>query len=134
RYLQVSVSPDRHLALVEALPTGDSHDPQSLAAVRKLRSREVPAVFGGTDAIVRVTGKTAEEVDYTALMDYWLPRIIALVLGLSFVLLTIAFRSIVLPLKAIVLNLLSVGAAYGLLVLVFHDGVGHGFLGFHKPR
>src|SRR5438876_437023 len=60
------------------------------------------------------------------------PRIVALVLGLSFVLLTIAFRSIVLPLKAILLNLLSVGAAYGLLVLVFQDGIGNGILGFSK--
>jgi RND superfamily putative drug exporter len=129
---QLSISPDRRLALVEALPVGDSRDRRSLAAVRALRSDEVPAVFRGSPATVRVTGETAEEIDYTALMDYWLPRILALVLGLSFVLLTIAFRSIVLPLKAILLNLLSVGAAYGLLVLVFQDGVGDGLLGFHK--
>jgi RND superfamily putative drug exporter len=129
---QLSLSPDRRLALVEALPVGDSRDRRSLAAVRMLRRDEVPAVFGGSSATVRVTGETAEEIDYTALMDYWLPRILALVLGLSFVLLTIAFRSIVLPLKAILLNLLSVGAAYGLLVLVFQDGIGDGLFGFHK--
>jgi uncharacterized membrane protein YdfJ with MMPL/SSD domain len=131
RYPDLSISPDRRLALVEVLPAGDSRDRRALAAVRELRSREVPAVFGGTDANVRVTGETAEEVDYTDLMDFWLPRIVALVLGLSFVLLTIAFRSIVLSLKAILLNLLSVGAAYGLLVLVFQEGVGNGLFGFH---
>ena len=132
RDTQITISPDRRLALVEAIPVGDSRDRRSLAAVRALRSSEVPVVFGGTNADVRVTGETAEEIDYTALMDYWLPRIVALVLGLSFVLLTIAFRSIVLPLKAILLNLLSVGAAYGLLVLVFQDGIGNGILGFSK--
>jgi RND superfamily putative drug exporter len=79
-----------------------------------------------------VTGETAEEIDYTELMDFWLPRIIAFVLALSFLLLTIAFRSIVLPLKAILLNLLSVGAAYGLLVLVFEKGIGNELLGLRE--
>ena len=132
RYVQLSVSPDRRLALVEALPVGDSHDRRSLAAVRDLRAREVPAVFAGTGATVRVTGKTAEEIDYTDLMDVWLPRIIAIVLALSFLLLTIAFRSLALALKAILLNLLSVGAAYGLLVFVFQHGVASGLVGLHR--
>jgi uncharacterized membrane protein YdfJ with MMPL/SSD domain len=131
RFPQVTTSPDKRFVLVEALPVGDSRDSASLAAVEELRNEEVPKVFGGTGAILRVTGETAEEIDYTALMDFWLPRIIAFVLCLSFVLLTIAFRSIVLAVKAILLNLLSVGAAYGLLVLVFQDGVGNGLLGFH---
>jgi putative drug exporter of the RND superfamily len=131
RFPQVSTSPDQRLELVEALPVGDSRDRASLAAVRALRREEVPKVFAGTGATVRVTGETAEEIDYTELMDFWLPRIIAFVLCLSFVLLTIAFRSVVLALKAIFLNLLSVGAAYGLLVLVFQHGVGNALLGFH---
>jgi uncharacterized membrane protein YdfJ with MMPL/SSD domain len=132
RYPQVSTSPDERLTLVEVLPAGDSRDRGALDGVRELRSREVPKVFAGTGAIVRVTGESAEEVDYTELMDYWLPRIIAFVLTLSFVLLTIAFRSIVLPLKAILLNLLSVGAAYGLLTLVFQKGIGNDLLGFRQ--
>jgi uncharacterized membrane protein YdfJ with MMPL/SSD domain len=132
RFPEVSTSPDGQLALVEALPAGDSRDRASLAAVRRLRSDEVPRVFGGTESTVRVTGETAEEIDYTELMERWLPRIIAFVLALSFVLLTIAFRSLVLALKAIVLNLLSVGAAYGLLVLVFQEGVGDELLGFQR--
>jgi RND superfamily putative drug exporter len=131
RFPQVTTSLDKRLVLVEALPVGDSRDRSTLAAVKELRNVEVPQVFAGTGANVRVTGETAEEIDYTALMDFWLPRIIAFVLCLSFVLLTIAFRSVVLALKAILLNLLSVGAAYGLLVLVFQDGHGNGLLGFH---
>ena len=131
RFPQVTTSPDKRLVLVEALPVGDSRDRSTLDAVKDLRKVEVPNVFAGTIANVSVTGETAEEIDYTALMDFWLPRIIAFVLCLSFVLLTIAFRSIVLALKAILLNLLSVGAAYGLLVLVFQEGHGNGLLGFH---
>ena len=65
-------------------------------------------------------------------MGRWLPIVLVFVLGLSFVLLTLAFRSIVVPATAIVLNLLSVGAAYGLLVLVFQKGVGNGLLGFQQ--
>ena len=81
-----------------------------------------------------MTGETAEEIDYTALMTDWLPRIIAFVLVLSFVLLTVAFRSIVLSLKAILLNLLSVGAAYGLMVLVFQHGIGNEFFGLRETN
>ncbi len=81
-----------------------------------------------------MTGETAEEIDYTELIETWLPRILVFVLGLSFVLLTIAFRSIVLPLKAILLNLLSVAAAYGLLVTVFQKGVGNELLGLRETE
>ena len=80
-----------------------------------------------------VTGETAESVDYFALdRTHWLPIVFAFVLGLSFVLLTVAFRSIVVPAKAVVLNLLSVGAAYGLLTLVFQKGVGNELFGFQQ--
>jgi uncharacterized membrane protein YdfJ with MMPL/SSD domain len=131
---ELEVSPDRRLAVVEALVTGDSRDERALEAVRDLRERAIPEIFGDLDATVRVTGETAEEIDYTELMDTWLPRIIAFVLVLSFVLLTIAFRSVVLPLKAILLNLLSVGAAYGLLVLVFQKGVGNELFGLRETE
>jgi RND superfamily putative drug exporter len=63
-------------------------------------------------------------------MDSHLPIVFAFVLGMAFLLLLVTFRSIVIPIQAIALNLLSVGAAYGLLVLVFQDGVGHSLLGF----
>jgi putative drug exporter of the RND superfamily len=65
-------------------------------------------------------------------MSRWLPIVLVFVLGLSFVLLTLAFRSVVVAATAIALNLLSVGAAYGLLVLIFQEGVGSGLLGFSR--
>ena len=118
------------LRVAQALMLGDSRDKEAIAAVERLRSEEIPAAFRGVDARVLVTGETAEAIDYFALVDRWLPIVFAFVLGLSFVLLTIAFRSVVIAAKAIVLNLLSVGAAYGLLVLVFQRGVGNELLGF----
>jgi putative drug exporter of the RND superfamily len=127
---QVERSPDGELATVEALIAGDSRDERSLQSVERLRAEVLPAVFAGVDADVLVTGETAEVIDYRALTDRWLPIVFVFVLALSFVLLTIAFRSIVLAAVAIGLNLLSVGAAYGLIVLVFLDGVGRDLLGF----
>jgi RND superfamily putative drug exporter len=126
----VSISPDGRVAKIEALVAGDSRDERALAAVERLRTDVAPSVFAGRDAEVLVTGETAEVLDYRHLTDRWLPIVFVFVLGLSFVLLTVAFRTIVLPAVAIALNLLSVGAAYGLIVLVFLHGVGRDFLGF----
>jgi putative drug exporter of the RND superfamily len=131
---EVEVTPDGQLAVIDALVAGDSRDRRALAAVDRLRHSDVPAVFGSVDATVYVTGETAEVLDYTRLMEAWLPRIIAFVLLLSFVLLTIAFRSIVLPLKAILLNLLSVGASYGLMVLLFQKGIGNELFGLRETE
>jgi len=75
---------------------------------------------------------TAYDLDYTTLIDRWLPIVITFVLTLSFLLLLLIFRSVVLPLKAVVLNLLSVGAAYGLMVLVFQEGIGADLLGLQQ--
>jgi uncharacterized membrane protein YdfJ with MMPL/SSD domain len=113
---------------------GDPVSNHAIAVVRDLRDEVVPRVVAGVDAEVLVTGETAEELDYHTTVDSWLPRVFVFVLGLSFVLLTIAFRSIVVPLKAIALNLLSVGAAYGLLVLVFQEGVGNELLGLTQSE
>ena len=113
---------------------GDPVGEQAIDAVRDLRAEAIPRAFAGVDAEVLVTGDTAEELDYHETVDSWVVRVFVFVLGLSFVLLTIAFRSIVVPLKAIVLNLLSVGAAYGLLVLVFQDGIGNELLGLEKAE
>src|SRR5207237_5422860 len=77
-----------------------------------------------------VTGATAEDVDFTRQMKHGVPYVIAFVLVLAFILLLAAFRSIVVPLKAIALNLLSVGAAYGVLVLVFQHRWAEPILGF----
>jgi uncharacterized membrane protein YdfJ with MMPL/SSD domain len=102
------------------------------AAVDRLRDDYVPAAFGATADRVLVGGSPAEARDSFAVDAGWLPIVIAFVLTLSFVLLTLAFRSIAIPLTAIAVNLLSVGAAYGILVLVFQKGVGIDLLGFTK--
>ena len=127
---ELETAPDRRLAVVEALVAGDSRDEQSVQAIERLRTELVPRALGGTGVDVYVTGETAEIVDYRELMEQWLPIVFAFVLGFSFILLTLAFRSLVVPAKAILLNLLSVGAAYGLTVLVFQKGVGNELFGF----
>ena len=113
---------------------GDPVGERAIDAVRELRDVAIPAAFAGSGAEVLVGGDTAEELDYHDTVDAWLPRVFAFVLGLSFVLLTVAFRSIVVPVTAIVLNLLSVGAAYGLLVLVFQEGIGNELLGLEEAE
>jgi putative drug exporter of the RND superfamily len=105
---------------------------QSVDAVKRLRAELVPAAFDGSGAQALVTGTTAFNIEYFDVMAFWLPIVLAVVLGLSFALLTVAFRSVVVPATAVAMNLLSVGAAYGLLVLVFQHGVGAGLLGFQQ--
>jgi uncharacterized membrane protein YdfJ with MMPL/SSD domain len=100
------------------------------AAVDRLREDYVPRAFGAEADRVFVGGAPAEARDAFAVNTGWLPIVIAFVLTLSFVLLLLAFRSIAIPLTAIAVNLLSVGAAYGILVLVFQKGVGAELLGF----
>jgi putative drug exporter of the RND superfamily len=125
-------SPDGALVLVTVPVGGDAVSSEAVAAVRELRDDVVPAVFAGSGAEAFVGGRTAEDIDYYDVMDRWLPFVFAFVLGLSFVLLTIAFRSIVIPATAIAMNLLAVGAAYGLLVLVFVEGIGNELFGFQQ--
>ena len=91
-------------------------------AVRHLRADIVPIT--AVDANVYVGGETASTVDFIGQTESYTPIVFAVVLGLSFILLTVAFRSIVIPGKAIAMNLLSVGAAYGLVVVFFQTGVG----------
>jgi RND superfamily putative drug exporter len=120
------------LALVEAQLAMDANSPPAFAAVDRLRERTVPATFGDLEERVYVTGFSASMVDYFRAVDDVTPFVFAFVLGLSFLLLLVAFRSLVVPLKAILLNLLSVGAAYGLLVLVFQKGYGADLLGLQQ--
>ena len=111
---------------------GDADGAEAASAIRHLRADLIPQAFGGVEATVLVGGTTAENADYFDIVGSWLPIVFAFVLGLSFILLTVAFRSIVIPAVAIALNLLAVGAAYGLLVLVFQKGVGNELLGFQQ--
>ena len=128
----VETNPAGTLAVVTVPVSADALSDQAVAAVRDLRAEHAPAAFEGVDAQVLVTGRTAENIDYFDVMEFWLPWVLLFVLGLTFVLLTIAFRSVVIAGTAIGLNLLSVGAAYGLLVAVFQYGWGAGFLGFQQ--
>jgi len=111
---------------------GDPSGKAAIAAVRDLRSTIVPAAFASSNATVDVGGRTSENVDYIDSAIGPAPIVIALVLGLTLVLLTTVFRSLVVAGVTVVLNLLSVGAAYGLIVLVFQHGVGAGLFGFQR--
>jgi uncharacterized membrane protein YdfJ with MMPL/SSD domain len=110
------------LTLVNAFFRGDPSGDEAVDAVRRLRNDTVPTAFQGVDAQVLVGGETAFGTDFFDLAGLYQPIVFVLVLGLSFMLLTVVFRSIVVPIKAIILNLLSVFAAYGLVVLVFQQG------------
>ncbi len=126
----VRVSSAQHVALLSVPVRGDAVAGPAVSAVRNLRSHVIPSIFAGSGAKVYVGGKTAENIDYFDAVTNPTPYVLLFVLGLSLVLLTIAFRSIVVALVSIVLNLLSVGAAYGLVTLVFLHGDGAGFFGF----
>jgi RND superfamily putative drug exporter len=124
------IAPSGDVAAIGVEVAGDKTGPHALSAVRHLRSTLIPDAFHGTNVRVYVGGDTADNVDFIDSMNAWLPAVFAFVLGLSFVLLTVVFRSIVIAATSIVLNLLSVGAAYGLVILVFKDGIGNNLLGF----
>jgi uncharacterized membrane protein YdfJ with MMPL/SSD domain len=128
----LQVNPAGDLGVLSVPLAGDVLSDSAVDAVRELRAEYIPAAFEGSGATVLVTGTTAENIDYYDVMSHWLPIVLVFVLGLSFVLLTLAFRSVVVAATAIALNLLSVGAAYGLLVLVFQKGVGSSLLGFQQ--
>ncbi len=112
------------LALLSIPLTGDFQSESAGAAVELLRADLIPAAFAGTNTEVLVGGASAFNVDFFEDVRVFTPIVFAFVLGLSFILLTVVFRSIVLPIKAILLNLLSVAAAYGAVTLAFQDGVG----------
>ena len=128
---RVEVSPDKTVAVASLAIKGKGTDAASERSLAALRQDVVPATVGklpGTE--VAVGGMTAWSKDFLDTMQARLPLVFGFVLTLAFMLLLVTFRSIVVPLKAIVLNLLSVGAAYGLLTLVFQDGHGEKLLGF----
>ncbi len=115
-------STDAITALAVQLP-GDVASAESMEAVRHLRDELVPAAMASGSEVF-VGGQTAITIDLVDQTDDYTPIVFVVVLGLSFLLLMVAFRSVVIPAKAIVMNLLSVGAAYGLVVAFFQTGVG----------
>ena len=130
--VQTQTAKSGDLALLTVPVNGDAVGNLALDKVRELRGTLIPRAFQGTGASVYVTGQTAGNLDYIDIVNSYFPWVVALVLSLSFLLLLVAFRSIVIPLKAILMNLLSVGAAYGLVTLVSLKGWGAGVLGFEQ--
>jgi uncharacterized membrane protein YdfJ with MMPL/SSD domain len=129
----VEISPDKTVAIVSLAVKGKGTDAASNHSVQVLRDEVVPATVGKlAGAEVAVTGMTAGSKDFLDTMKSHLPIVFAFVLALAFILLLVTFRSIVVPIKAIILNLLSVGSAYGILTLVFQDGHGEKALGFNS--
>ena len=126
---QVTPNKAGDLTLITTALAGDPAGEATQNVVRRLRADIVPQATGTLESKVYVTGNTAGVVDYLGFFDTWMPVALAVVLSLSFILLLVAFRSVVIPAQAIAMNLLSVGAAYGLMVLVFQKGVGAGLLG-----
>ena len=128
---RITFAPANDLVLVQSVTQGDPASAEAGEALSRLRGEYIPAAFDGV-ANVYVTGDTAFTSDSVDEMLNWLPIVFGLVLSSSFVLLLIVFRSIVVPIKAVLMNVLSVGAAYGLLVLVFQQGIGADLLGFKQ--
>src|SRR3954466_11418139 len=117
--------------MVNLAVKGNGTDAASNHSVEVLREDVVPATVGKVaGAEVAVSGPTAFSKDFLDTMKSHLPIVFAFVLSLAFILLLVTFRSIVVPIKAIILNLLSVGSAYGLLTWLFQDGHGEKALGF----
>jgi uncharacterized membrane protein YdfJ with MMPL/SSD domain len=123
----VTPSRDGKVALVSFTMAGSQNDPASQAVVRQMRTTVVPAAFGHLAGVkAYVTGNAAQAMDVTQIYLDAMPLVFAFVLGLSFLLLLVVFHSLVIPLKALALNLLSTAAAFGVMVAVFQDGiVGH---------
>ncbi len=131
--VSTEINPGHTVETVSLSLAGDGSNGTSVAALHTLRDRVIPASVGGIPGVeTAVTGQTAGTHDFNQQMKSHAPFVFAFVLALCFVLLLVTFRSIVIPLKAVVLNLLSVGAAYGLMVLVFQHSWAEGILGFHS--
>jgi uncharacterized membrane protein YdfJ with MMPL/SSD domain len=130
--IETVYSKDGTVANVSIPLAGDGADARSTAALSALRKQILPATVGAVPgAEVSVSGRTAQTVDSSRQLAHAMPIVFGFVLTLAFLLLLVTFRSIVIPIKAIALNVLSVGAAYGLLTLVFQDGHGASLLGAH---
>ena len=132
--IRVAVNKAKTVARVDFPLAGEGQDATAVRALETLRTQVIPPVLAtlpvGTEQAV--TGATAANVDFNKTMKSRAPIVFAFVLGFAFLLLLLTFRSIVIPIKAIILNLLSVGAAYGVLVWIFQYGHLQGLLGFHS--
>ena len=131
--IEVEYNEARTVAAITIPMDGQDTDAAATAALDTLRDDIVPNTVGNVaGAEVNVSGTTAQTVDSRDQLSHAMPIVFGFVLTLAFLLLLVTFRSIVVPIKAIVLNLLSVGAAYGVLTFVFQQGHFEGLLGFHS--
>jgi len=127
-----ALSPSGKTAVLNAIPKSSPQDAATSALVRRLRDSVLPAATQGSGATALVTGSTAVFIDLSARIASRLPLFIAAVVALSFILLMIVFRSILVPLKAAVMNVLSICAAYGVVVAVFQWGWAKGLVGLQQ--
>ncbi len=128
------VNPAGNLTLLTIMIPGEPRGQDAVDVVTAIRDRYVPAAFEGVDAEVVVGGVTADVADFQSTIRSYTPAVFAFVLGLSFLILMLVFRSVVVPAKAVIMNLLSVGAAFGLMVLVFQKGVAAELLGLQPAE
>jgi putative drug exporter of the RND superfamily len=119
---QPTVNDDRSLAVLQVVPTTAPQDAATATLLERLREDVLPAALPNSGTDVMVTGGVAIQDDVSQRLADRMPYFLAAVIGLSFVALTLLFRSVLIPLKAAVLNLLSVGASYGVVVAVFQWG------------
>ncbi|HEX4364738.1 MAG TPA: MMPL family transporter, partial [Solirubrobacteraceae bacterium] len=130
--IDVQVNPAKTLAIVH-IPIRSDSSQQGLTSLAALRDDVVPGTIEQVPGTtVNVSGDAAGSKDFNDSMKAHLPLVFGFVLTMAFLLLLVTFRSVVIPLKAIVLNLLSVAASYGVLTLVFQHGVGASLLGFES--
>jgi len=123
---------ERTAAIVQVFPTTSPQDKNTTKLVHRLRDDVIPAAVGDVSDRIHVGGLTAAADDFAAFMGRRMPVFMGAVLALSFLLLMWVFRSLLVPLKAVVMNLLSIGAAYGLLVGVFQHGWGKSLVGLGR--
>ena len=131
---ELQVNEQRDLGLLSVPVAGVATSVATQDAIKRLRNTHIPAAFAGVQATVVVTGEGAFNLDFFKVADDAALVVFPFVLGMSFLLLLLVFRSIVVPLKAIILNLLAVGATYGILVMIFQKGVGNEIFGFQQAE
>ncbi|MCX6510499.1 MAG: MMPL family transporter [Actinobacteria bacterium] len=129
---RAAVGPDGKAAVIQVIPKSAPQDKETSELVARLRSSVLPDAVAVTSGTVYVGGQTATFIDLSDRVADRLPLFIGCVVGLSFLLLMIVFRSILVPLKAAIMNLLSIGAAYGVIVAVFQWGWGAELFGVHQ--
>jgi RND superfamily putative drug exporter len=128
---QPSFNDSRDLAVIEVMPTTGPQDEATMQLLERLRGDVLPQAVDGTGVEAMVTGNTALTDDVSAQLQDRMPLFLGAVIGLSFLVLMLVFRSVLVPLKAALLNVLSVGAAYGVIVAIFQWGWAASLIGVH---